>query len=122
VKHPGGHRSPPPPAADRWEYGLDLFDHGYLWESHEVLEQTWKALPPKTPERDLAQAIILAAAALLRSHLGDERSAATLCARAVALLVRVSPATARARGIDAPRLAADLERALRGGAWPRLLS
>jgi predicted metal-dependent hydrolase len=121
-KHPRGHRALAPSAADRWRYGLDLFDHGYLWEAHEVLEHSWRALPPRSPERDLAQAIILAAAALLRSHMGDDRSAATLCARAVALLVRVSPATARAHGVDAARLAGDLERALRGGPWPRLIS
>ncbi len=120
LKDPRGHRAPPPSPPDRWRYGLDLFDHGYLWEAHEVLEQMWKALPVRSPERDLAQAIILAAASLLRAHLGDDRSASALCARAVALLVRVSPATARAHGVDAVRLVADLERALRGGPWPRL--
>src|SRR5437870_4261460 len=74
----------------------------------------------RAPERDLAQAIILAAASLLKMHLGDDRSARSLCARAVALLLRVPPATARAHGIDVVRLVADLERALRGGSWPHL--
>jgi hypothetical protein len=120
LKHPRGHRAPAPTPEDRWRYALDLFDHGYLWEAHEVLEQTWKELPARSPERDLAQAIILAAASLLRAHLGDDRSAATLCARAVGLFVRVSPATARAHGVDVVRVVADLERALRGGPWPRL--
>jgi predicted metal-dependent hydrolase len=122
LKHPRGHRARSPAGAERWPYALDLFDHGYLWEAHEVLEQVWKELPPRTPERDLAQAIILAAASLLRAHLGDDRSAAALCSRAVSLLLRIPPATARAHGIDAVRLVADLERALRGGPRPRLLS
>jgi hypothetical protein len=122
LKHPRGHRSPAPAGAERWPYALDLFDHGYLWEAHEVLEQVWKELAPGTPERDLAQAIIVAAASLLRAHLGDDRSAAKLCSRAVSLLLRVPPATARAHGIDTVRLVADLERALRGGARPRILS
>jgi hypothetical protein len=87
-----------------------------------VLEHAWRALPPRSPERDLAQAIILAAASLLKAHVGDDHSAGALCARAVRLLVRVPPATARAHGVDAARLADDLERALRGGPWPRLVS
>ncbi len=120
LKHARGHQAPSPTGEQRWPYALDLFDHGYLWEAHEVLEQVWKELPVRTPERDLAQAIILAAASLLRAHLGDDRSATTLCARAVSLLLRVPPATARVRGVDTVRLVADLERALRGGAWPRL--
>jgi hypothetical protein len=122
LKHPRGHQALRPTPDDRWRYALDLFDHGYLWEAHEVLEQAWKELPRHSPERDLAQAIILASASLLRAHLGDDRSAATLCRRAVTLLVRVSPATARAHGIDVVRLVADLERALRGGPSPRLVS
>ena len=122
LKHPRGHRAPSPSGDERWPYALDLFDHGYLWEAHEVLEQVWKELPPGTPDRDLAQAIILTAASLLRAHLGDDRSAALLCTRAVSLLLRVPPATARVHGIDAVRLVADLERAMRGGAWPRLVS
>jgi hypothetical protein len=121
LKHPRGHRHTAPQSpGERWLYGLDLFDHGYLWEAHEVLEQSWKELPLRSPDRDLAQAIILAAASLLRAHLGDESSAAMLCARAVALLLRIPPATARAHGIDAARLITELERALRGGPWPRL--
>jgi hypothetical protein len=120
LKHPRGHQAPSPAGEERWAYALDLFDHGYLWEAHEVLEQVWKGLPPRAPERDLAQAIILAAASLLKMHLGDDRSAQSLCARAVALLLRVPPATARAHGIDVVRLVAELERALRGGSWPHL--
>ena len=120
LKHPRGHRAVPPTPEDRWRYALDLFDHGYLWEAHEVLEQTWRELPVHSPERDLAQGIILASAALLKAHLGDDRSAAALCERAVGLLLRVSPATARTHRVDVVRLVAELERALRGGRWPRL--
>jgi uncharacterized protein len=103
-----------------WRYGLDLFDQRYLWEAHEVLEGLWHRLPKGTSERDLVQAIILAAGAVLKRHMGDERSSDLLVNRAIENLVNVGAMTGRQFGIDTVRLTSDLEALRQGGPWPTI--
>ncbi len=55
LSDPQGHsfglraRRPDPPDPQRWQwcrpylFGLDLFNHGYYWEAHEVWEGLWHA-------------------------------------------------------------------------------
>jgi uncharacterized protein len=55
IRDPAGHSfgvvpaQCPPPDPKRWRdcrpylYGLDLFNHGYYWEAHEVWEGVWHA-------------------------------------------------------------------------------
>ena len=45
-KHAEGHgHAPVLPPLLLWHHGLDLFDHRFYWECHEVLEGRWKTLP-----------------------------------------------------------------------------
>ena len=89
-KSAGGHGHAGPPLRDgmdwaaqpAWGHGLDLFDHGFDWECHEVLEAVWRALPPPHPARPLVQGIIQAAAARLVDTKGDAAAALRLWARA----------------------------------------
>ena len=41
-----------------WLYGLRLFNAGYYWEAHEVLETVWMRTAPNSRERALVQALI----------------------------------------------------------------
>jgi hypothetical protein len=92
-KGPGGHGHTGPPlvpgldwaAQPCWSHGLDLYDHGFDWECHEVLEALWRALPGG-PARELVQGVIQLAAARLVATKGDPAAAGRLWARAGARL------------------------------------
>ena len=129
LRHPDGHRwgHPPPPRIDpwhqdpRWPHGQDLFDHRYYWEAHEALEFLWHGLHPLQPEAVLLQGLIQAAASVLRAHLGDPVSAASLhrraCARLNAAAAALGPV---AHGVDLPATVAALDAHAAGGPWPLL--
>ena len=88
-RHPEGHMfigGAPPPTdptqrEELWLRGLDLFDHRFYWEAHEAWEGCWHHTPPG-PLRTLQQALIQAAAALLKQHLGHHGAAQRLHAAA----------------------------------------
>lgn len=63
-------------------YALDLFDHRFYWESHEVWEAVWLALPKPSPERQTIQALIQVAAGTLKQHMGNPRATRRLLGRA----------------------------------------
>jgi hypothetical protein len=45
-----------------WLRGVDLFNHGYYWEAHEVWEGTWKACGKRGLIADFIKALIKLAA------------------------------------------------------------
>ena len=59
----GGHVPARHPAL---RYALRINDHGYFWESQEILETVWAAAPQGGRERILLRACILIATANLR--------------------------------------------------------
>jgi hypothetical protein len=61
----------PEPNSDHLLWSIDLFNEGFYWEAHEAFELLWKGLP-QGPYRWLLQAIILSAAAVLKSEMGFE--------------------------------------------------
>ena len=65
----------------RLHYGADLFDAGFHWECHEVLEGLWLELP-NGQARDLTQGLILLAASLLKRKMGKPAPAERLLRRA----------------------------------------
>jgi predicted metal-dependent hydrolase len=87
-RHPHPHSDPAghsygthpatPPALDpeRWQEsrpylrGLDLFNHGYYWESHETLEGLWVAAGRKGPVADFLKGLIKLSAAGVKHHEG----------------------------------------------------
>lgn len=57
-------------------YGIDLFNEGYWWECHEVMEALWHTSGIGTPAGHVLQAVIQCAAAHLKtrtSQLGGAR-------------------------------------------------
>ena len=70
----------------RFVHGLDLLDHGYLWEAHEALEALWVADRDDLARRALLGGLIQTAAASLCAHLERPEAAARLAARAAAQL------------------------------------
>ena len=65
-------------ASPAFRAGLDYLHAGFFWESHEVLEPVWMALPPGHPARHLTQALIQIANARLKDRMGRPQAAARL--------------------------------------------
>jgi hypothetical protein len=51
---------------DDYLFGVDLYNHGYLWEAHEVWEGLWHKAKPDAVQADLLQGLIQCAAAALK--------------------------------------------------------
>jgi hypothetical protein len=116
---PRGHsyrEAPPPPAAhvapERWAededylFGVDLYNHGYLWEAHEVWEGLWHAAKHDPVQADYLQGLIQCAAACLKVRMDQPRGVEKLAGLALARLERVA-AAARGEymGLDVRRFA-----------------
>lgn len=68
---------------DAYLYAVDLWNAGYYWEVHEVLEDLWRET--RADREDVAgllKGIIQAAAALLKHAVDEPEGAARLAARA----------------------------------------
>ncbi len=63
---------------EQYHYGVDLFNEGYWWECHEVLEALWHAAGIGTPAGHVLQAIIQCAAAHLKTRTGQLNGARRL--------------------------------------------
>ncbi len=68
-----------PPDPKRWRvcraylHGIDLFNHGYYWEAHEVWEGLWHACDRRGPVGAFFKALIGLAAAGVKMHEGNLR-------------------------------------------------
>ena len=79
--HSYGQEEPELPSLNdhRWQdcshylYGIDLFNEGYWWECHEVLEPLWLAAGIGTPAGHVLQAVIQCAASHLKTRTGQLR-------------------------------------------------
>ena len=64
-------------------YGIGLNDHGYFWESQEILEAVWAAAPQGGRERILLRACIQIANANLRLRMQKPHAAGRLLGEAL---------------------------------------
>ncbi|MDU8943133.1 DUF309 domain-containing protein [Ovoidimarina sediminis] len=69
-----------------WSTGLDLYDQGFFWECHEVLEAVWMAAHQNSRARFVAQAVIQLANARLKLAMGRVNAARRLADIAAAHL------------------------------------
>jgi len=70
-------------------YGIDLFNHGYWWESHEALEAVWLAAGGSDTECGIfVQGLIQLGAAQLKRFIGQRRGADMLTESACEKLTR----------------------------------
>ena len=87
-------------AADTWAdcipylRGLDLFNHGYYWESHEAWESIWLAAGRAGRNADFLKSLIKLAAALVKAREGRVEGVRRHALRAAQLLESVSPSDA----------------------------
>lgn len=116
TRDPAGHsfgaEDPAPPAvtAARWRtsepylWGVDLYDHGFLWEAHEAWEGLWHASKRDRVQALFLQGLIQCAAAWLKIAMQQPRGLERLAALALEKLDEV----ARAGG--SPYMGLDLVR------------
>ena len=109
IRHPAGHRyGLPTPvyaaldpqhwaASEPYRYGIDLFNHGYYWEAHEVWESLWRAHARTEPIARFLQALIALAAAGVKQRQDRVRGVQRHGERAKALLLQ------SAQPLDYPR-------------------
>lgn len=71
-------------------YGLALNDHGFFWESQQILEAVWAAAPQGGRERILLRACIQIAAANLKLRILKPHAAARLLGEALGELETLS--------------------------------
>ncbi|OED38503.1 hypothetical protein AB833_19365 [Chromatiales bacterium (ex Bugula neritina AB1)] len=74
-----------------WRYGLRLFNHGFFWEAHEVLETVWLNAVPNCCERHLVQAVIHLANAALKRRMNRHNAVDRLLALGSESLERAFP-------------------------------
>lgn len=79
-------------------YGLMLNDHGYFWESQQVLEAVWAAAPQGGRERILLRACTQIAGANLKLRMQKSHAASRLLAEALGELKALSLRKAAAGG------------------------
>ncbi len=74
-----------------WRYGLRLFNDGFYWETHEVLEAVWMNARPNSCERHLLQGVIHLANAALKHHMHRPQAVQRLLALAGECIARAYP-------------------------------
>ena len=103
TQSPAGHsyRSEPAPPAgylapadwrdnDDYLYGVDLYNHGYLWEAHEVWEGLWNAAKQDAVQADFLQGLIQCAAAALKVPMDQPGGLAKLAEKGTGRLESVA--------------------------------
>jgi hypothetical protein len=72
----------------RW--GVDLFNHHFFWEAHEVWEGLWKGAEQDSSARNFLQGLIQCAGAALKASQGQTRGCARLADKGLARLAKVT--------------------------------
>lgn len=104
-----------------WRYGLRLFNAGFDWEAHEVLEAVWLNAAPNSRERALVQGIIHLANGRLKQAMGRPNARRRLAGFAGEAFRAAFPSGGgRLLGIDGEK-AASAARDLADGAEMRRL-
>ncbi len=84
-------------SSEAYLYGVDLYNCGYWWESHEIFEGLWHACGRTSPAGNFFQALIQFAAANLKRALDNEVAARNLTRHALA---RLQNSPAHYMGLD----------------------
>ena len=78
---------------DDYLFGVDLYNHGYLWEAHEAWEGLWHAAKHDELQAQHLQGLIQCAAAALKIPMEQPRGLEKLSANGTARLEEVARAS-----------------------------
>ncbi len=85
---------------EEYLYGIDLYNYGYWWESHEAWEGLWKEFPRNDITAQFLQGLIKASAAFLKWHMKERGGAALLFSEAKGHLQKARAINQVYMGID----------------------
>ena len=96
-----------PPASwrsnDVYLFGVDLYNHGYLWEAHEAWENLWHLAKGDADQASFLQGLIQCSAASLKVPMGQPNGLAKLAQIGTSRLEEVARrAGDRYMGLDVP--------------------
>ncbi|MEM9457469.1 MAG: DUF309 domain-containing protein [Myxococcota bacterium] len=102
TRSPQGHSygRDPEPSSSAFEWGVDLYNHGYPWEAHEAWENLWRAASPGSADAVFFRGLIQCAAACLKVRVGRHEAARRLGARALEHIGCAIQDGVDARGLD----------------------
>ena len=92
--------------ASRWDenedylYGVDLYNHGYLWEAHEAWEGLWHAAKHDRLQAEFLQGLIQCAAAALKIPMEQPRGVTRLAENGTRRLESVARSAPEFMGLD----------------------
>ena len=93
-------------------YGIDLYNHGFLWEAHEAWEGLWHAAKPDALQASFLQGLIQCAAACLKIPMGQPRGLERLSQLGTAKLEAVAREASGSggsfMGLDVPDFVAEI--------------
>ena len=92
--------------SENFLYAIDLFNNGYWWEAHEVLEKLWVQTGKTTPIAIFLQGLIQISAALLKDSQSLSRGSAKLLEKG---LPKIQLQTGLFLGIDGSEFASEIE-------------
>ncbi len=75
---------------DEYLFGVDLYNHGFLWEAHEAWESVWHPTKHDAVQAELLQGLIQCAAASLKIPMEQPAGLAKLASLGTARLERVA--------------------------------
>jgi len=88
---------------EEYLYGVDLYNHGYLWEAHEAWENLWHPAKHDAVQAGFLQGLIQCTAASLKIPMEQPRGLEKLAEIGTARLEAVAAsAGARFMGLDVP--------------------
>ena len=111
-EEPAGYAEPGEWRTNDWYlHGVDLYNHGYLWEAHEAWETIWHPAKHDRLQADFLQGLIQCAAASLKIPMGQPRGLAALSKNGTERLERVAQETGgRFMGLDIRPFVAEFRR------------
>lgn len=104
-------------------YGVDLYNHGYWWESHEAFEGLWRMTARGDIARDYLQGLIKISGAFIKWHLKKQQGMELLYKGAMRHLSEVRKSYCHYMGVNIPEHLDKLEKHFSGvinpsGEWP----
>ncbi len=99
------------PGSTAYRYAIDLFNHEYFWEAHEVLEGLWADVDRTSPTGRFLASLIQLSAGLLKESPSLHAGAQRLLARALPGLRSSSRVFL---GVDVEALARDVQEVASG--------
>ena len=74
---------------ETYQYGVDLYNYAFWWESHEAFESLWKKVPKDGLTSNFLQGLIKTSAAFLKWHLKNQRGCEILYTGGIGHLQKV---------------------------------